>query len=299
MYLITQDYKRVIQTAELNAITENSASVRQLVEGTVERQIRAHLIHKYDLTEEFRDLLQIQKNTLYKAGQRIYLDATAYSAAATYALQDLVLQGGVVYRCSTAIAAPEAFTLAHWTVVGNQYDLFYVKYPKEVFDPLKVYLKDDEIWYKDKTYTAQRDSSRNYHENDLQQISLEYINISNIFPDDRDTNAARSMWGVGVDYSINSSVYPPTNATVWTSGDNRNQHFVGLYLDMVVYELSKRIAPNNVPEARHNAWLKAVDTLKAYAKGNITAELPLLPVSSVNRNTPVSYGGKVPRQNSW
>ena len=47
------------------------------------------------------------------------LDADdTYSSEATYAVNDVVIYGGKVYQCNTAIASAEAFTAAKWTEVG-------------------------------------------------------------------------------------------------------------------------------------------------------------------------------------
>src|SRR5689334_10056491 len=125
MYVITKDYQRCIQTTELNSITSSDASVRVLVEGSVEAEIRSYLIQRYDLTKEFRSTDKFLMSVIYKAGQRVYLDAIAYSATGTYVLGDLTLQGGNVYVCSTAIPIAEPFNASHWTLLGTQYDLFY------------------------------------------------------------------------------------------------------------------------------------------------------------------------------
>ncbi len=295
MYLITKDYQRCIQTTELISITSNDASVRVLVEGSVEREIRSYLIQRYDLTTEFRSLDTFSMAISYKAGQRVYLDATAYSALATYALGALVLQAGNVYVCTTAIGVPEAFTIGNWGLLGAQYDLFYVTLPNAEFDHVKFYYKNDIVWWKDKNYTARRDSTRTSHESDLQSINVESITRGNVFPDDGNVSAALAMWGTGVAYSVAAGTLP-TNTTYWTKGDNRNQFFVAMYLDMVVYELCKRIAPGNVPEARHNAWLSAVNNLKSFAKGNTTAELPMI---QPKQGSPIRYGGKVRQETSW
>ena len=43
--------------------------------------------------------------------------AETYSASATYAVEDYVMQGGLLYQCTTAITTAEAWTAAHWTAV--------------------------------------------------------------------------------------------------------------------------------------------------------------------------------------
>lgn len=293
MYLITKDYVRLIQTNELNAITSNDVSVRLLVEGSVQSQIYASLKQKYNLDGEFTDTAQFSTQPVYKANSRVYLDAPAYSATGTYTLNTLALQAGVVYYCSTAIPVAEAFTPAHWTALGNQYDLFFVTLPQPAFDELTYYFKGDKVFWKDKVYTAAKDSIQTDQQSTLQAPSIESINFGNVLPDDRVNGFA--FWGTGVAYSVAAGTYP-TNATYWTKGDNRNQMFVSLNLDIVVYELSKRIAPNNVPEARYNAWIKAWRDIKDIAKGDINGQLPIIQPRTGNR---IRFGGNPFQSNSW
>ena len=41
-----------------------------------------------------------------------------YSASSTYALGSLVIYGGLLYKCTTAITVAEAWTIGHWTQVS-------------------------------------------------------------------------------------------------------------------------------------------------------------------------------------
>lgn len=43
--------------------------------------------------------------------------AAEYSASSTYAVGDIVLKDGQLYKCNTAISTAEAWTAAHWTAV--------------------------------------------------------------------------------------------------------------------------------------------------------------------------------------
>lgn len=49
---------------------------------------------------------------------RLKLDiADVYDSTATYAVGDYCMKDGVLYRCTTAISTPEAWTSGHWTAV--------------------------------------------------------------------------------------------------------------------------------------------------------------------------------------
>lgn len=342
-YVIAKDYQRVINTSELDEITNKlkygqpyADSIRVLVEGTVGATLRASLLQEFDLDAEFSNLGAFLLANVYKGSNRIYLDATIYSVSSTYALNALTLYSGSVYRNTTPITVGEAFNISKWTLLGAQYDLFYVNLPYPLFDQNTFYLKGDIVFWKDKIYKAQSDSIPVDQQSALQAPSLESIQYGNVAPDNRFTGAR--MWGTGIAYSFSNlfvdnvsqtawsnvtaytigikvsfggynyvSIASSTNvepgsdwtkwATIlWVSGDNRNQMFVGMYLDMVVYELCKRIAPDNVPEARHNAWITATKNMKAIADGKINPQLPKLQPLQGNR---IRFGGDPKQQNQW
>jgi hypothetical protein len=293
-YLQTKDYLRSIQPSELNAITRNDISIRQLVEGSVESEVRANLIQKFDLDIEFKDMQPFILGTVYKGGDRVYLDAAAYNPSTgqqTFATGELVSYKGDVYYCSTVVTAAEPFDTAKWTILGKQFDIYYIKLPQPLFEQDKFYTKGDQIFYKDKTYTALQDSIPYDQQSALQSESIEAIRKGNAVPGIGATGAR--MWGTGTAYS-STGIYP--TATPWVKGDNRNQMFVRIILDMVIYYLCKGVAPNNVPEARHHAFTKAIRDLKDIADGELNAQLPTLKPLQGNR---IRYGGKPREINSW
>jgi hypothetical protein len=293
MYLISKDYQRIIQTSELNAITSNDISIRVLVEGSVQSEVYAWLKQRFDLDSEFTSTDAYSNQLIYKANQRIYLDATAYNPASTFVLNSLTLINGLVYYCSTAIVVPEVFNGANWTLLGTQYDLFFVTPPEQLFDEMTVYKVGDKVFWRNKVYTSLKDSVREDQQNALQASSIESIGLGNVLPDDR-TNGL-SFWGVGIAYSVAVGTYP-IDITKWTKGDNRNQMFVTIIMVIVVYNLCSRIAPNNVPEARHNAWVKALKDIKDMASGDINAQLPIIQPAIGNR---IQFGGDQRQINSW
>ncbi len=337
MYLITQDYKGKIQTAELNAITQSDIANRYSAERIAQEEIRESLIQKYDLSIEFQDTATFLISITYKASNRIYLTADAFSATTIYTINQMVLQAGKVYS-SIAGSAAHAFNAAEWNLYGSQYDFFFVAYPYPVFEQNKLYLQGDKVFWKNKVYEAQMDSIPDTHDSDLQAIDINNIQQGNILPDDRNTKAAIQMWGVGVDFSFagitptniaktawaalssyskgdyvsyQGQNYIATAASVgvtpgtsiykwlpvlWTFGDNRNPRVIEHYINLTKYKLSSTVAPNNVPEAWHNAWIDTKKSLKDYAEGHKTLDLPLiLPI----QGQPIRFGGVVKQQNNW
>lgn len=295
-YVITKDYQRVTQPNELNAITTNDATLRQLVEAAVKAEMSSWLIQRFDLDVEFQDLLPWSPATIYKATNRVYLDASAYNAASTYTAisKALALQAGSVYICTADTLSPAgAFDIAKWTLLGSQYDIFYAQYPDPLFLQNKFYKTGDKVFWKNNRYTAKQDSPIVDHELALDNGLIQTLRKGNIFPDD--PMFGTSYWSLPIAYTVAVGTLP-TNSAAWTEGDNRNQMFVMMFLDIAVYELSKRIAPNNVSEARHNAWVKAQKNLKLMAGGDINAQLPIIQPEQGSR---IRYGGNVKQINDW
>lgn len=214
-----------------------------------------YLVQRYRTEEVFTNTAAYSFSATYIAKSLVYLDGSAYNAALTYALNAITLQAGNVYYCSTAIVAPEAFNISHWTLLGSQYTFFNVTLPKPEYDSKTNYIVGNQVWYKNKVYTC-------------------VIPCNNILP----TNSA--FWGTGTAYSI-SAVWP-TDVTKWTSGDNRNPFLVTQLMNMVLYWLHHGINPHLVPIHRKEAYDGnspsqvggAVGWLKNVGSGAVTADLP-------------------------
>jgi hypothetical protein len=256
MYTRPHDYKLYCDTQTLTQIVNYDLSLKRLCEYSAEDQIKSYLTQRYDFGKpygEFTDTDTWSPVTIYKANNRVYLDADAYSITSTYALGDLVLQSGNVYICITAILIGEAFNIAKWTLLGTQYDLFYVTLPYDGWNFQKAYLAGDQIWYRDKTYTCA-------------------IPSTNIAPD---STYGSNYWGTGTTYTVTAGTLP-TDDTKWTEGDNRNNYLLQLYITIVVYNMFMKVAPANIPKTRIEQYNIAIDWLKDAGKGLVTAELPLL-----------------------
>jgi len=126
-YLIAKDLSKQIQAENLSQITGGDSSVLDASILTAIAEMESYLTQKYDVSNEFQDLALWDKANVYHPTNRVYLNATAYSATATYALGALVLQAGSVYKCTTAITVAEAFNPAKWGLLGAQYAIFNAK----------------------------------------------------------------------------------------------------------------------------------------------------------------------------
>lgn len=290
-YLIFSDYKKQIQTDNLNQVIGNDLSVLHTSELQAIEEAYGYLAQKYDTSQEFTSTDVWVQNVAYKAGARVYLDASAYSATATYNVGALVLYAGNIYRCITQISTPEAWNAAKWADLGDQYDLFYAKYPKPVFDYMTLYKAGDQVFWKDKTYTCQR-ASINYGDN-IQFRVIENIPWPNIFPDDPLNGV--TFWGTGAAYEVPAGTLI-TDASKWAAGDNRTQSVLMAIIDICLYHVHSRIAPRNIPDLRRDRYMNAVDMLRAFARGEMTAKLPLIQPKQGAR---IRYGGAIKNINSY
>lgn len=292
-YLILSDFKKLIQTDNLSAIIGSDFSILDQIKQAAQTEVTSYLTQKYDCSREFADTLIWIFGTAYKANQRVYLDAPAYSAASTYALNTLTLQNSNVYICSTAITIPEAFTIGHWTLLGTQYAMFYVTLPQPEFNLNKVYSVGDIVWYKDKVYTALLPTLLLNHSTQLQYGEYNQLPSNNIFPDD--SIQGLKYWGTGTSFALTAGTLP--TAIGWTVGDNRNAQLVNYCIDVALYTAHSRIAPRNIPELRVKRYDDVIKWLKSAATGkDITAALPMIqPVQGMR----IRWGSEIRKQNNY
>ncbi len=254
-YARSKDYELYCDAVTLAQVVNADLALKRLCEFAAEDQIRSYLAQRYDFAKpygEFTDTSVYSFTTTYYANSRVYLDATAYSASSTYALNSLVLQAGNVYINTTPILVAEAFTISKWGLLGTQYELFYVTTPADQWNFQKAYIAGNIIYYRNKTYTA-------------------VLTSTNIAPD---SQYGSTYWGTGTAFAVGSAI--PTNTLVWTSGDNRNNYLLQLYITIVVYNMFMKIAPKNIQQVRVNQYEMAITWLENAGKGLVTAELPLL-----------------------
>lgn len=355
-YLIFEDFKRSIQSDNLKQVIGQDLTLVDKVSNLAVEEATSYLKPKYNTSEEFTDTPSYNPAKAYNAGSRVYLTANTYSATNLYQLYVLTLYNSNVYVCTSTIATPEAFNPDHWTLLGAQYSMYYVPYPKPVFDYLSVYEVGDMVFWKNKIYTCAIATTGISYDTKIQINVSTTPNYTNIFPDDKVNGAA--YWGAGVPYSVDQStlyagaanLYAPSysqtlqiqytaatdgesfisiptlvgktiiqivldikplltslysynendeiltlngfsiytgqtlfilyttfieplESAVWLLGDNRSQQMVTYLIDISLYHIHSRIAPNNIPELRVKRYDDAIAWLKKSAKGDITANI--------------------------
>jgi hypothetical protein len=310
-FIFYGDYAKQIQADNLQQVIGNNESLLEAIQYAAEKECQSYLRQKYDLTRVFKPITKHDKTKSYKAGDTVYLNADSYSAAETYTLTELVLNDGKVYVCSTAVTAPETFTPSKWTLLGNQYAIFWAILPKPCFDLREIYAVGDQVWWNDKVYTCRIATRTLSHEDKLQTNSSGSTTIVNTFPDDN--TSGTTYWGTGVAYTIPAAI-ELTNVTYWKPGDNRDQKLLMICVDIALYHAHARIAPRNTPELRTHRYIgipedrttsankviyptySALGWLQACANGDITPDMPIIQPISGKR---IRFGGNAKLNNTY
>lgn len=286
-YITEQDLKRLIQTDNVAQLTGSSAAVLNSAIETAITEAKSYLRAKYDIAVEFTDTPVFTYGTGYGYAARVYINADGYSGAVSYTVNQMAVQNGIVYRCTTNTTG--SFNPAHWSAIGSQYALFYVKAPVShaPFDVLTQYKVDDKVLYKGRKYTAKKASIVLSRSEALDYVNIENLPATNVLPDDPVNGAA--YWTDNGLHTVTN--FWPNNTDYWTAGDNRNQQIVNTCIDIALYHLHSRIAPHNIPDLRVKRYDDGIAWLRRCAKGeDITADIPMYQPRQGGR---VQYGGGV------
>ena len=337
-YLRYHDYLQQIQDKQLKALITNNQAIRTLTERIAQAEITSYLVQKFDTVNEFTDTNNYSYTAVQNANQLVELNFPAYDPTATYALNTLTTNTvGLVsqcYICTTAIGTPESFNPAHWLLLGNLYDLFYLQYPYPLFNQKNYYNKGDNVFWKGKCYTCQIQTQVETHEEVLQHGSYSNQSFYNVFPDDIQNGL--QYWGVGTAYSVVNLVPTVTYAAwsagtytigqrvtfngviwrcivtsttvqpsldivnwqpeTWVSGDNRSAQLVQKMCYIVIRHLCVRIAPRNIPNVYIDNYNQTIDWLKDAINGIVVADIPEIQ----NTGTLMTrYGGRVKNINGY
>jgi phage gp36-like protein len=286
-YLIQSDFKKSIQTDNLNQVIGSDTAVLQNTILTAVEEAKSYLVQKYDTSAEFAQLTIYDPTLNYNANARVYLDGPLYNPVFTYALSTVINNAGSIYICTTAVTVGEAFNITKWALLGLQFAIFYVPIPQPQFVLSNLYNVGDAVFYKNKTYICQQATAGLDHATFIQFANYQNVPYSNVFPD-----ASTQAWGVGTAYTKAAGTLP----TGWTAGDNRTQQMVMYCIDITLYHVHCRIAPRNIPDLRAERYHAAIKWLEGCASGKITPALPVLQPLQGGR---IRYGGKIKQENSY
>lgn len=292
-YLIAKDLAKQIQSENLSQVIGGDSSILAAAELTAIAEATSYLTQKYDTTQEFRSLLEWDASKIYAATDRVYLSAPAYNASGTYDPGDLCLQNGSIYECITAITDPEAFNPDEWQLLGSQFDIFHVAYPKPLFDYNAAYWVGNKVYWKGKIYSALIATSPISHQNYIQYRHVDNLPLPNVAPDD--PYSGNRYWAYVSTHSVPAGM-DILDTDYWTYGDNRSQQLLTYVIDITLYHVHSRIAPRNIPDLRVKRYDDARAWLRAAAKGDITAALPELAPPQGGR---IRWGGNTKLINTY
>jgi len=250
-FIFYGDYAKQIQSDNLSQISGSSLAILTNLQSVAVEECMSYLRQKYDTAKAFANIVQWTRNSTYYPGMNVYLNAPAYDASATYFLNDLSLQDGIIYQCTTAQTAVP-FDTTKWMPLGQQYTIYNAAIPASNFDSGKIYSVGDNVYWNLISYTCLIASQILGHE-DLLEINDAGTNpVINIFPDDPVLGA--QYWVntdeivVPIDTEISDSDY-------WVPGDTRDQKLVETCVNIILYKAHMRISPRNVPEVREVNYL--------------------------------------------
>jgi len=291
-YLIPNDYRLQIQDVNLNQIISNDLTVLALSQAAAEAEAKSYLRQKYDIDQEFKSLDVWDNSKTYQVNDRVYLDASAYVPANTYAAGALALYSGSVYKCKTN-GTTGAWDGSKWDLIGKQYSIFSVPAPENPFEYSGTYNVGDKVYWKGYKYTCLVQTPLLSHDTGLQYRTYENLPLPNVAPDDPTEGV--NYWGNKTAYTVPAGTLP-TNTTYWNQSDNRDQQMLIYAVDLTLYHVHSRIAPRNIPELRVKRYDDAIAWLQMCAKGEVTPSLPVLQPKQGRR---IRFGGQVRNINSY
>jgi hypothetical protein len=288
-YIILSDYKKSIQTLNLQQITGGDSAILEEWQRAAQAKAVSYLTQKYDTAAEFTDTAEWSNSKVYAPGQRVYLDAPAYVATNNYLEGDLAVFQNNVYIANDATTG--AFVPDKWDLKGPQYKMYYGSYPYPFFDINQFYNTGDIVFWKGKTYTAKTTS---FSADPIQYTNTTNLPPKNFFPDQLVNNQANSQWGVGTANTIPAGT--AFTDPLWTDGDNRSAEMLNCCIDIVLYFVHKRISPMNIPTHIGNSYNMAIQWLMDCATGLVT---PALAVKQPNQGHRIRIFGKPKLDNSY
>lgn len=234
MYLITNDYKHLIQANNLQQLTGGDDSILLFQQLRAQEEAISYLKAKYNTEQEFTDTVLHSPEAVYSAANRVYtVTEEAGSTKKTYAL-------------------------------------YFAKYPFPLFELSRYYERGTKCFWNGRIYTALSNSSYPDHEAQLQYGTYNNLPLANYIPDGP---GGASFWGAGEFYTVPAGT-EITNTQFWSPGDNRGQQILGVVIDIVLYYVHLRISPNQIPETRNNRYEAAIAWLKSCGKGDIDPNIP-------------------------
>lgn len=334
-YLRLYDYTSNIQTPQFNQLLQSNDAKRLLKEAVAQSLITSYITQKFNVSDEFTPTTVFSKTVVYPAQGLVELNFTAYDPTHTYTGvgTDFITQANFCYVLKTS-GATSTFDPTKWTLLGAQYDLWYLDYPYPQFQQKNFYAVDDKVFWKGKNYICLKPTQIPNHFSDLQAGTYADIPLQNVFPDDKING--KNYWGTGVSYTVtglipngvapaawvagayvagnrvllngviwealvNNSVKPGLDIThwqpeTWVFGDNRNPQIVDCMIWVTIEKLAPLISPRTQPVFWDKKYTECLTWLQMCADGHVTLDVPELQPS---QGAKIRFGGKVKQTNGY
>ncbi len=226
-------------------------------EQVAQKEMASYLAQRYITASIFTDTSIYDDTVVYYAKSLVCLSADDWDENETYALDDLVLYEGKIYK---SLGTPQGTLPTNeddWEYICDNLTLFYGILPSDEWDKDTEYAIGDIVWYNNKEYTAVAANT-------------------NILP-----TSSAAIWGSGTAYAIPVAT-SPLDTDYWTRGDNRNPQIVRYLLDIAAYHFLRAVPARAVPDIIKEAYNGnssvetggAIGWLKNVSKGNVNADLP-------------------------
>jgi hypothetical protein len=340
MYIRQRDYDRVIQAVELQQVINTDTGVQNMAYWTALAKTKAKLKQKYYVDLEFTDTNVYGPALSYTGSSRVELDFPQYNPANTYNKGDVTAVGTAQY-IGNQNTITGAFDATKWYLVGQQYDLWYLALPYQLFDMQRgIYGPGDIVYWFGNVYTCVQGTPGLSNSDELEAIMDSAIPFPNVFPNDPKNGV--TYWGNPQPYNIqgiapglplsaytaysnatnygagalstyanqlwqsqkvgNLNITPGTDITawlpiIWIAGDNRDQMVLDCLLHLIVFDLTPRIAADNVEDARLENMKRAWKMLTDLAQGEMNADQ--LIIIETNQGLSTQYGGVTKTGNTW
>lgn len=290
------DFTLLIQSTLLSQITGGAAGMTLDVLEDAEllalEEATSKLVQRFDVTRAMSPMQPWSPSVVYQAFNWTYLTATAYVSTNTYNIGQIVLQAGIVYS-ATANGVTGAFNPSQWTSLGNQYAIFNAPPPNPEFQFTGTYNIGDFVFWHGKVYKCLIATMTLGQETAIQFVEYQNIPAGNVDPEN--VNYGSNYWAYQSTYTVPAGTLP-TNTAYWAAGDTRSQQLVRYLVDIVLYHVHARIAPENIPENRESRYKRAMKWLDDFKGGEAT---PSIPVLQPQQGMRIRYGGPVKNQNSY
>lgn len=307
-YIIRADYYKSIQEAQIVQVTGGDNNILLQAESAAMSRAIGMLTQKYDISKEFTPTQLYSTSTVYKAADRVYITYPTYNSALNYTVGQYCVFSGHAYVCTTNTTG--TFNPASWASIGTSTSIYYAAYPYAYFDLYGVYAVDDRVFYRGRTYKCLQKTASLTNFAAIQYLYDDNVPPNNVFPDDPNNGAkqwedlgaytvpsnllASPAYSASTNYvtgnyaQYSGSIYICISATtgqfdidkwraVWVLGDNRDMLMVTSIVDIALWYVHKRIAPNNIPDLRVDAYNVAIEWFRRIRDGiEQAANMPLI-----------------------